>query len=218
MGKALEGKGQELASNPVYSWACFKCNHVGGTSYTLCPNCGASSDDIFKVVNAGEGSLQKYDILQQYTAELSKIMRFNGYQNYMIDACAGSGIVYDKSSRRLIDGSPLIFAKVMQHPRAKLKDPEGKPETKTMLIEYDEATYRTLVNSTQGFPSVVERVHGDCNLMLDGVLDKISSARRQENHFAFVYVDPFGLGTPTIGLQTLDRVLNRDFTELSRSS
>lgn len=203
-----------MASLPEYSWACLKCKNVEATSIERCPKCGASSADIFKVVNAGEGTLQKYDILQQYTAELSKIMRFNGYQNYLIDACAGSGIVYDKTSGQLIDGSPLIFAKVMQHPRAQLRNPEGQPETKTMLIEYDQQIYRTLTHTVERFPSVVDKVLGDCNTVLDNVLDKISSTERQENHFAFVYVDPFGLGTPTIGLRTLDRVLKRDFTEL----
>lgn len=197
-----------------FSWACSNCKCVYSNRFKFCTRCRSSKGEAFKVVNASQGSLQKYEILGSYIPELSKIMRANNYEHYFIDACAGSGVVYDSSSGKLIDGSPLIFAKVREHPRAQVREPEGKPEAKCIFIEYDDEVFRTLKHYTHGFPSVVDRVKGDCNIKLDEKLDEISSSEKQRNQFAFVYIDPFGFGTPTISLPTIERVLRRQFTEL----
>jgi len=48
--------------------------------------------------------------------------------------------------------------------------------------------------------------------MLPKILDRLDSERRKS--FAFIYVDPFGLGDPPVIMETLRRVLERDYTEL----
>jgi len=48
----------------------------------------------------------------------------------------------------------------------------------------------------------------DANILLPKILEQISDI------FAFIYIDPFGLGNPAIQYNTIKKVLERSFTEL----
>jgi len=141
-------------------------------------------------------------------------MRVNGYEHYLIDACAGSGVVFDSENSLTIDGSPLIMARTRDIVQKIIKDKTKEPQAKCIFIEFHPKTFALLQKEVTRFSDFCRCLPGDCNEKLDEGLDQITSEVKERNHFAFVYIDPFGLGTPTIQQKTLQRVLNRPFTEL----
>lgn len=187
-------------------WKCPSCSHDTDDERPDCSHCG--------LVRIGPGTSEKYEILRGYLPPLSLIMRNQGYEHYFIDACAGSGKVYDHEGRKMVDGSPIIMAKTRAVVQDKIKDKAKPHEVKCVYVEVDEKTHGHLKQSVSPFSDFVTPILGDCNEKLDEVLDKISSDVKEKNHFAFVYIDPFGFGKPTIQRKTIDRVLQRKFTEL----
>jgi three-Cys-motif partner protein len=165
-----------------------------------CPRCG--------LIQAGKWTHQKYEILEEYCHPLSLIMRNQGYEHFFIDACAGSGIVQSRDENCTIDGSPLRMAKTRDWVQNRIKDKTREPSVQCKFIEIDPKTFKLLKASATPFSHFVECIQGDCNKELPQVLDKISDA------FTFVYIDPFGLGDPVIRYETVERVLDRAFTEL----
>jgi three-Cys-motif partner protein len=166
------------------------------------------------MIRTGPGTLQKYEILAAYLPALSLIMRNNGYEHYLIDACAGSGIVRLGETDQIIDGSPLIMAKTREQVQSRIRDKTKEPQAKCIFIEFHPKTFSLLEKTMVPFSAYCHSVHGDCNEKLDVELDRITSDLKSRNHFAFVYIDPFGLGAPTIMQDTLRRILERSFTEL----
>jgi len=166
------------------------------------------------MIRTGPGTRQKYEILEAYLPALSLIMRNQGYEHYLIDACAGSGIVRLGETERIIDGSPLIMAKTREEVQKRIKDKTKQPQANCVFIECHPKTFSLLEKTVAPFSTYCRCVHGDCNEKLDTVLDSITSDTKSRNHFAFVYIDPFGLGTPTIRQETLQKALQRPFTEL----
>lgn len=183
-----------------------------------CPNCHSNWPEGPRcscgLIRTGPGTKQKYEILLDYLPQLSRIMRVNGYEHYLVDACAGSGLVFDSESTRTVDGSPLIMAKTRDRVQEIIKDKTKEPHAKCIFIEVHPKTFNLLRKEIAPFSDFCRCLLGDCNEKLDEGLDQITSEVKQRNHFAFVYIDPFGLGTPTIKQETLQRVLNRPFTEL----
>ena len=62
-------------------------------------------------------------------------MRSKGKKHYFIDACAGSGIVQECSGKRILNGSPLIFAKTREKVEQTIRDKTKKPELQCKFIE-----------------------------------------------------------------------------------
>lgn len=146
--------------------------------------------------------------MKGYCHPLSLIMRNQGFEHYFIDACAGSGVVQSRRTNELVDGSPLIMAKTRNWVENRIKDKTREPSVQCIFIENDANTFAHLERATTPYSHFIECIPGDANQQLDQVLNKISRA------FAFVYIDPFGLGQPVIQYETVERVLERDFTEL----
>lgn len=187
-------------------WKCIGCGTETDVEKADCRGCG--------LIRIGPGTKEKYAILRGYLPQLSLIMRNQGYQHYFIDACAGSGSVMDLEKGVIIDGSPLIMANTRKIVQEKIRDKTTQQQVKCVYIEYDEKTFAHLKKATNPYSDFTECIREDCNAALDSLLDRISSEKKSENHFAFVYIDPFGLGKPTIQEKTLLRVLERPFTEL----
>jgi len=166
------------------------------------------------MIRTGPGTRQKYEILAAYLPALSLIMRNQGYEHYLIDACAGSGVVRLDETDRIIDGSPLIMAKTREEVQKRIRDKTKEPQAKCVFIEFHPKTFSLLEKTMAPFSSYCHCVPGDCNEKLDTELDRITSDMKSLNHFAFVYIDPFGLGAPTITQGTLQKALERPFTEL----
>ena len=185
-----------------------------------CPDCGAQTDDERAdcsgcgLVRIGPGTNEKYAILRGYLTPLSLIMRNQGYEHYYIDACAGSGMVYDHEGRKMVEGSPIIMAKTREAVQNIIKDKTKPRHVKCICIEVEDKTYDHLKKNVSPFSDFVTTIRGDCNEKLDEVLDQISSDVKAKNHFAFVYIDPFGFGKPTIQRKTVERIMQRQFTEL----
>ena len=185
-----------------------------------CPNCGTQTDNERAdcsgcgLVRIGPGTNEKYAILRGYLPPLSLIMRNQGYEHYFIDACAGSGMVYDYDGRKMIEGSPIIMAQTREAVENTIKDKTKTHHVKCICIEVEDKTYEHLRKNVSPFSGFVRTIKGDCNEKLDEVLDQISSDVKAKNHFAFVYIDPFGFGKPTIQRKTVERILQRQFTEL----
>lgn len=188
------------------TWICANCNNSNNKRNALCSKCG--------LVRMGPGTSEKYKILGDYLFPLSLIMRNNGFEHYFIDACAGSGVVLNTEKRQLVDGSPIIMAKTREIVQTKIRDKTKEPQVKCICIEVNKNTFELLKKSTTPFSEYVQCINGDCNDKLDVVLDEISSKVRDKNHFAFVYIDPFGFGQPTIKCSTIERIHEREFTEL----
>ena len=182
------------------AWKCANCGFSQSKRPRSCPRCG--------LVQAGKWTHQKYEILEEYLHALSLIMRNRGYGHYFIDACAGSGIVEGYEENCTINGSPLRMAKTRDWVKNRIKDKTRKPSVQCRFIEVDPQIFKLLKASTVPFSDFVECIAGDCNKELPKVLDKVPNA------FTFVYIDPFGLGDPVIQYDTVERVLERGFTEL----
>jgi three-Cys-motif partner protein len=163
------------------------------------------------LVQAGIGTQEKYKILEAYCHPLSLIMRNQDITHYFIDACAGSGRVQSYNNDAFLDGSPIIMAKTRNYVQGRIRDKNKPKEANCIFIEINQKTYKLLEESTCDSPNC-ERILGDCNHALPKILDKLDGERRKP--FAFIYVDPFGLGDPPIMMETLRRVLERNYTEL----
>lgn len=179
-------------------WQCSSCSCNKDERPDSCPECG--------LVQAGQWTDQKYEILKDYCYPLSLIMRNNKIKHFFVDACAGSGIVQSQNDA-IIDGSPLIMAKTRQVVEEKIRDKTRQPSVECKFIEVNTKTFRHLRNSLSDYKSIAEPINADANNVLTNILDKLGG-------FTFVYIDPFGLGSPVIKYDTIKNVLQRDFTEL----
>jgi len=138
-------------------------------------------------------------------------MRNQNLDHYFIDACAGSGKVQSYYTNTYLDGSPIIMARTRDWVEEKIKDKTKPKHVKCIFVEVNRNTRNLLEKWTCEF-SDCEIVQGDCNQKLPEVLDCLNTERWKP--FAFIYVDPFGLGDPPIRMETLRQVLERDYTEL----
>lgn len=184
-------------------WKCINCGSTSSERPTFCKTCG--------LVQAGIGTHEKYQILESYCHPLSLIMRNNNITHFFIDACAGSGRVQAYYNDSYLDGSPLIMAKTRKKVEEKIRDKTRSEHVKCIFIEVNRKTRILLEKWVSGFPDC-EIIRGDCNRQLPKVLDRLDNERWKP--FAFIYVDPFGLGEPPIKMVTLRRVLERNYTEL----
>jgi len=184
-------------------WNCINCGATSLERPTVCSKCG--------LVQAGIGTHEKYQILGSYCYPLSLIMRNNDITHYFIDACAGSGKVQAYYQDAYIDGSPLIMAKTRDRVEKSIKDKTRPKHVRCIFIEVDNKTRSLLQKWTCDLPDC-EVIPGDCNQELPKILDRLDNERWKP--FAFIYVDPFGLGEPPIMMDTLRRVLERNYTEL----
>ena len=187
-------------------WKCINCGFTASQKPIkppLCRNCG--------LIQAGVGTEEKYKILEDYCHPLSLIMRNRNLDHYFIDACAGSGKVQAFGRDEYLDGSPLIMAKTRYWVEKKIKDKSKPKHVKCIFIEVNPKTYELLKRWTRRFPDC-KLISGDCNQVLPQVLDNIESEIWKP--FAFIYIDPFGLGDPPIKMETLRRILEREYTEL----
>lgn len=182
---------------------CINCGSTSSERPTFCKKCG--------LVQAGIGTREKYQILESYCHPFSLIMRNNNIEHYFIDACAGSGRIQAYYSDCYTDGSPIIMAKTRNHVEEKIRDKTKTKHAKCIFIEVNPEAHSLLEKYTCDFENC-ERILGDCNRELPNLLDRIDNEFWKP--FAFIYVDPFGLGDPPIMMETLKRVLERDYTEL----
>jgi three-Cys-motif partner protein len=159
-------------------------------------------------VQAGVGTMEKYNILTGYCHSLSIIMRNNDKPHHLVDACAGSGKVQDYIDRKLIDGSPVRMASTRFVVEERIRDKSKKDEVKCWFIEIDEKTFGLLKTNTDRFSDFSTCIHGDANESLAKILEDM------DGEFAFVYIDPFGLGDPVLSYETVAGVLDRPSTEL----
>ena len=182
-------------------WECALCGcQRKERRKKWCPNCG--------LIQVGPATYQKYQILEDYCHPLSLIMRNQGYEHYFIDCCAGSGVVQAWSSNELIDGSPLIMAKTKDWVENKIRVKTKEPSVQCKFIECNSKVFKILEDQLESYSEFVECIQDDCNAELENIVDEISRA------FAFVYIDPFGLGDPVIRHETVGQMIERKFTEL----
>lgn len=184
-------------------WKCVKCDHESTDRPTTCIKCG--------LVQAGTGTREKYTILKDYCKPLSLIMRNRNLEHYFIDACAGSGKVQARYRDELIDGSPLIMVKTQELVEETILNKNKSKHAQSIFIEINPKTHALLTSSLIGY-SNYKVIHGDCNQLLPNILDNIKS--KNWNPFCFIYIDPFGFGSPVIRMETLKGILERDYTEL----
>jgi len=184
-------------------WKCVNCDNEDTDRPTVCNKCG--------LVQAGIGTREKYIILEEYCTPLSLIMRNKNLDHYLIDACAGSGIVQARNRDELIDGSPLIMVKTQERVEEIIRNKSKSKHAQSIFMEINPKTYALLTASLSGY-SNYEVIPGDCNQLLPDVLDKIESDAWKP--FCFIYIDPFGLGKPVIRMETLKGILEREYTEL----
>jgi three-Cys-motif partner protein len=152
--------------------------------------------------------MEKYNVLTGYCHPLSLIMRNNDKPHHLIDACAGSGKVQDYIDKKLIDGSPIRMATTRFVVEDTIKDKSKKHELRSWFIEVDDKTFKLLQENTERFSEFSTCIHGDANVNLPKVLEQTG------DDFAFVYIDPFGLGEPVLSYETVADVLDRPSTEL----
>lgn len=185
-------------------WQCMHCRCKKPERPDTCPACG--------LVQAGEGTQDKYEILESYCHPLSLIMRNHGFSHYFIDACAGSGYVQAFEENKLIKGSPIIMAETREWVENTIKDKTKTPSVECIFIEINQKTRELLEKWTNRYQDFIKVIQGDCNTELEKILNKFDSDAPKP--FTFIYVDPFGLGSPVIQKRTVERILERQYTEL----
>ena len=119
-------------------------------------------------------TLHKYSILRKYL-NVCKIFDEH-YSNFVyVDTHGGSGKVYLKDEKELIDGSPLIAA-------------SWKPNFPCHIVEINSDTFESLCKSTESCENV-NTYHGDCNDLIHTILAQVPKGKK----FVFCYVDPSAL-------------------------
>jgi len=117
---------------------------------------------------------RKYSILGKYLGACKKFDDI--YQNFTyVETHGGTGQVIDYESKKPIDGSVLIAAKL-------------QPSFPCHVVEIDPENYKSLQQSTQGYSNIT-LYPGDCNDLIHTILDQIPKGRK----FVLCYVDPSGL-------------------------
>lgn len=185
-------------------WRCAYCGCKRPERPNICPECG--------LVQAGKGTQDKYKILESYCPRLSLIMRNQGFAHYFIDACAGSGYVQAFKENKLMKGSPIIMAETRDRVEKTIIDKTKTPSVRCIFIEINQKTKELLEKWTNPYQDFTKIMQGDCNIELEKILNEFDSEKRRP--FIFVYIDPFGLGSPVIQKRTVERILERQYTEL----
>lgn len=146
----------------------------------------------------------KHAILEKYLWAWLRILGKRVPLLYYVDGFAGKGSYWEKETRKIKPGSPVIAIKTYLEHKEK-----GAPyELKFINIEVDEANWRELEKLTRAFKSKadIDNIRGEFLDHIDEILQRIGRA------FAFFFIDPFGISG--IEFQDLERVLKREFTDI----
>lgn len=108
----------------------------------------------------------------------------------------------------MIDGSPIRMGATRSIVDETIIDKSRKHQVRCWFMEANPKTFALLKANVQKFSGFSTCIQGDANVHLGHVLEEI------DDEFAFVYIDPFGLGNPVFAHDTVLRVLERPHTEL----
>lgn len=129
---------------------------------------------------------------------------------WIVDACAGSGVVYHKKSRSWYEGSPLIYANTADRVARVYKSKYGKrrPDIKVFAIESRKETFKVLNRYSKPFDMEIR--HADCNEEIKKLIED-EIPKKEFTHF---FIDPFDMGHPSIQSETVKLCLERPNSEI----
>jgi three-Cys-motif partner protein len=143
-------------------------------------------------------SYHKYSILRKYL-KACKVFS-DKYQNFAyIETHGGTGEVIDYETKEATDGSVLIAAKI-------------QPSFPCYVVEIDPDRFELLRQSTSSY-SNVRLFHGDCNVLIDEILNLLPKGKK----FVFCFMDPDGLaydGYDQLRWETVEKVVRFPRTEV----
>ena len=134
--------------------------------------------DEIKYDEIGPWSEVKLDIIKKYAAAYSKILSQKGFYHLYIDAFAGGGMHFSKTSGQFVQGSPTIALNVKP------------PFNEYHFIEMDKNKVSKL-KEISGDNKNVFIYEGDCNKVLKK--EVLPRARYEDFRRALCLLDPYGL-------------------------
>jgi three-Cys-motif partner protein len=146
-----------------------------------------------KLDEIGIWSEIKIAILREYACAFTRILKTKVWCKgcCYIDAFAGAGMHISKTTREMVQGSPL---------NALLVEPQFD---RIILIDID-AEKVELLNTLCGHDTRVEILSGDCNEVL---LDKVAPSLPYASYWRGLCVlDPYGIHGKTLGWQTIKQL------------
>ena len=126
----------------------------------------------------GPWSEIKLDILRDYAAPYSRILKTNGFHHGYIDAFSGPGLHTRKAGGEEVLGSPLVALEVQP------------PFDEYHFIDLDGAKVDFLKRQVGSHPHVTFYNSGSNQVMLESVLPRFSYAKRTR---ALCVLDPYAL-------------------------
>jgi three-Cys-motif partner protein len=163
-------------------------------------------DDGLPVIERGHWAEKKSRVVFNYMMMFSTGMKRKWRHRVYLDLYSGPGCVRLRSSSRIIMGSPLLALSVTD------------PFDRYVFCEQDIASFSALLKerTKNRFGHVDSRfIEGDCNSLIDRILEETSHGLRKEDILVFCFVDPSDIGLHMSTLKHLARAFPRiDFLVL----
>ncbi len=152
-------------------------------------------DDTFCIDDVGGWAKEKYNLVGQYCHVFTKSMRDKWDNLVYIDLFAGSGYARIRESKRIVKNSALISLSI------------PFPFTKYILCEKDELRYNALKQRIKRDHSAIDVsiLNGDCNLIVDDIIELIPIPKKGNTVLCFCFVDPFSLNLNFSTIKKLSR-------------
>jgi len=157
----------------------------------------------------------KHLILEKYIASWGGIIlqgnKGRRVRLAFVDTCAGSGLFgsYDIEAEPLL-GSPLIGINSLHALATHERNINCDMQSKALLIEKDEKTFRSLKAAIEKYApnqENVEAIHGEFAEKIDNLLQFC------EDYFSLVLIDPFG--PSSVPFWAVSRVVAQKYTDIT---
>jgi three-Cys-motif partner protein len=153
-------------------------------------------DDGLFMDEQGAWCEDKYKLVGLYIKLFATGMKFKWDQRVFIDLYSGAGIAKIRGTGRLVMGSPLIALNV------------ADPFDSYVFCEKDEEKLEALKQRAHKIAAgrEIHYIAGDCNSVVDRVLDRIPRASSEQKVLSLCCVDPFDIG---IKFSTIEKLSTR---------
>ncbi|MHA2294830.1 MAG: three-Cys-motif partner protein TcmP [Candidatus Hodarchaeales archaeon] len=162
------------------------------------------------VVPMHNWSFEKHHIIRQMGTIRAIQTRKWKKTLWIVDACAGSGVVFNQDDQEWYEGSPLLYANIIDRVHREFPKGKGakKPDVRVIAIESRDETFKLL--KKYGLPLGIQIRRADCNNEIKDIIDD----EIPQKEFTHIFIDPFNMGDPPIQSETVKLCLSRPNTEL----
>jgi len=158
------------------------------------------SDDGLSIPEVGEWGLEKYRLVGHYADLFTTTMRDKWEDLVYIDLFSSSGYAKIETTGKIVKSSAMIALSL------------PNPFSRYIFCDENEALIASLkTRAERDFKQLnTAFIHGDCNLKINDILNKIPKYSKNNRVLSFCFVDPFALEIQFKTLKLLGR-LQMDF-------